>query len=170
MQQRTVPGRLAVGAAWVLTTLLVVAAAQWSQRRDDPAAVPGVRIAAVLLLEADARITAAPTAHAGERAERAALVRRTWDDAVQRIRLNRSADPASAVPGTEPGGPARFVVSTWRDVTASPHRAQVELVGHYAVRDRDGVWRDGLERTWRLRLSRLDPVGRTRGWRLVSIG
>ncbi|MFZ0160697.1 MAG: hypothetical protein WAL50_16835, partial [Kineosporiaceae bacterium] len=57
-----------------LMVLLAVGLTQWSQRRSDPAAEPGVRIAAVLLLEADARITAGPATTAGERAERAALV------------------------------------------------------------------------------------------------
>jgi hypothetical protein len=148
--------------------LLAVGLTQWSQRRSDPAAEPGVRIAAVLLLEADARITAGPATTAGERAERAALVRRTWDDAAQEARLVQ-ADRGGA-DGAGPGEEIRFVLTRWQDVAASPRRARAELVGHYAYRRGAGGWREAPDRVWQLRLSRLDPVGRTRGWRLVSTG
>jgi len=156
----------AVAASLML--LLAVGLTQWSQRRSDPAAAPGVKIAVVLLLEADARIASAAATAPGERAERAALVRQTWDDAAQQARLVQ-ADHGEA-DGAGPGEEVRFVLTRWEDVAASPHRARVELVGHYAYRRGAGGWREAPDRVWHLRLSRLDPVGRTRGWRLVSLG
>jgi hypothetical protein len=151
-----------------LMVLLAVGLSQWSQRRNDPAAEPGVQIAVVLLLEADARIAAVAATTPGERAERAALVRRTWDDAAQQSRLVQAE--RGEADGAGPGEEIRFVLTRWQDVAASPHRARVELVGHYTYRRGAGSWREAPDRVWHLRLSRLDPVGRTRGWRLVSFG
>ena len=42
-------------------------------------------------------------------------------------------------------------------------------MGHY--RRWDGrAWRDDPDRIWDVRLTREDPVGRTRGWHLLTIG
>jgi hypothetical protein len=146
------PGPILVG----VLLLAAVGITQWLQRRPDPAAEPGVRIAAVLLLEADAALR--PSADPGQRAEQAALLRRTWDDAAAAARLARlQASP------DEPGrhGAVRFVVSHWEDVDAAPHRARAVLVGHYE-------W-SSVDRRWQVELTRQDPVGLTRGWRLLSV-
>ncbi len=161
---------MVLAAAWLVAAALLVTLVQWTQRRHDPAAEPGVRVAAVLLLEADARVSALPRAEAGQRAERAALVRAVWDEAQQQARLDRAPDAAGAAGASGAGGQVRFVVAEWQEVSATPRRARALLIGHYAYRDAGGTWRDEPDRTWRLRLSRLDPVGRTRGWRLVSLG
>lgn len=174
-------GRLARLAAIGAALLLAIGLPQWLRHRPDPAAEDGVRIAAVLLLEADARIAALPaSADAGQRAQRAALVRSTWDDQSQAARLAAAEqqDAASAEPSgrteptgppVDPGTPVYFVVTRWDDVSARARRAQAVVVGHHS-RWRDGVRRDDADRTWRVERARIAPVGRTRGWRLVSVG
>lgn len=157
-----------VGAA----VAVAVALTQWMQYRPDPAAEPGVRAAVVLLLEADARIVPLPAvADLGARAERAALVRWVWDDAAQAERLaaaERGDATATAAPIRDPQTPVYFVVTRWGDVHARARRAGAEVVGHYSSW-RDGVRRDEADRSVRVELARIDPVGRTRGWRLLSI-
>ena len=160
---------IAVTGAVVAT---VVALTQWLSYRPDPAAEPGVRLAAVLLLEADARIVPLPApVELGTRAERAALVRSVWDDAAQADRLAAAEvrdATAAAVPTHDPGTPVYFVVTRWDDVQARARRAGAEVVGHYSTW-RDGVRRDEADRRVRIDLARIDPVGRTRGWRLLSV-
>lgn len=152
--------------------MAAVALTQWMQYRADPAAEPGVRAAAVLLLEADARIVPLPApVDLAARAERAALVRSVWDDAAQAGRLaaveSRDAT-AAATPTRDPGAPVYFVVTRWDDVHARARRAGAEVVGHYSTWH-GGVRRDEADRPVRLELARIDPVGRTRGWRLLSV-
>jgi len=159
----------------LVLVLALVATTQWLRVRPDPAAEPGLRVAVLLLMQADARITTMRRADLGARAERAALVRTIWDDASRADRLAR-AEQADRAAQTATGRGARqdagvpqpFVVSRWENVAASARRGQVRLVGHY--RHFDGLtWRDDPDRVWQVWLTREDPVGRTRGWHLVTI-
>ncbi len=135
--------------------------------RSDPAAVPGVKIATVLLLEADgglaARTGAAPDA--GQRAERAATVAEVWVEEAQPARL------AEVMDAPVPAGPVYFEVTAWQSVQATPRTARVRLTGYF--RHGAGVlgpWTNDPAREYVLELARQDPVGATRGWRFVSIG
>jgi hypothetical protein len=172
--------RGATGRVWwaVAAVLLAVAVAltQWSARREDPAAAEGVRVATALLMTADAQIELRP-ANAGESAARAALVRATWDEAAQSARMAALQPPDGTIPEgeTQDGGaaadaarPAHFVVTGWAAVESRPHRASVRVMGHYD-RLRDGAWYSDPGRQWQIELTRLDPVGITRGWHLSRV-
>jgi hypothetical protein len=150
-----------------------VAGTQVLAHRPDPAAEPGVQVATVLQLDADAAL-AAPSGgpvtgqgmvqpDAGQRAARAARVHRVWADGAQAGRLAAVQDlPVQT-------DQVRFVVTRWDDVSARPHSAHVELVGRYERRASGEAWRAEPDRRWRVELTRGDPVGATRGWRLVSV-
>ncbi len=100
---------------------------------------------------------------AGQRAARAARVHRVWADGAQAGRLAAVQDlPVQ----TEQ---VRFVVTRWDDVSARPHSAHVDLVGRHERRASGEAWRAEPDRRWRVELIRGDPVGATRGWRLVSV-
>lgn len=157
----------------VLVGLLValVATTQWLRVRPDQAAEPGLRMAVLLLLQADARVTAMRSPDLGVRAERAALVRATWDADARAARLARAEQQDAGATATQRQAaalPELFVATRWETVDASAHRGHVRVVGHY--RSWQGTaWRDAPDRTWDLRLTRDDPVGRTRGWHLLSV-
>ncbi len=127
-----------------------------------------MKVATVLQLGADAAVAgdvgdAAPAPDAGQRAERAAQVSRIWADQAQAARLAAVHDlPVQTYQ-------VRFVVTRWEDVSARPHEARVELVGRHERRKVGQVWQAEPDRHWRIELTRGDPVGRTRGWRLVTV-
>lgn len=153
----------AVAGAVVLTQVMA--------HRPDPAAEPGLQVAVVLLLQTDAALAAPASApgpatapDAGERAERAATVRRIWAEPARARRLEEVR-----------GRPlesrrVRFVATRWVEVDAWADRGEAEVVGHVERRRIGQDWQADPERTYRVRLTRGDPVGRLRGWRLLQVG
>ncbi len=135
VQQRTAWSRFALIAVCGLIAVAVVGAAQWSQRRDDPAAVPGVRIAAVLLLEADARISRGADGARRESVPRAQRWSARPGTTPRRRPGCACPQPPARCPAPSRRHRSSSSVSTWQGVVASPHRARAELIGHYAFRD-----------------------------------
>ncbi len=158
---------VALAGAVLLTQLLA--------HRPDPAAEPGLQVATVLLLEADLALArppngAGPTADAepvrypdpGDRAERAATVRTIWAESARAARL----DALQGLPLES--RQVRLVVTDWAAVRAWAHRGEVDLVGRVERREAGQAWQAEGSRRWRLELTRGDPVGVLRGWRLLS--
>ncbi len=159
-------------AALAIATLLT----QGLARRPDPAAEPGLRVAVALLISMDAELgreadadgagvdPAAQPPDAGQRAERAAAVARIWADGSQERRLAVVRDlPVE-------NRDFRFVAQRWVEVGAWADRGDVEVIGHLERREPlESSWQPEPDRLWRVQLSRGDPVGRQRGWRLKTL-
>jgi hypothetical protein len=155
---------------------LAVLVTQVLAHRPDPAAEPGLQIATVLLLETDAALAApavgSATAEddvppqypdAGGRAARAAAVRETWAESARAARLE--ALRGAPVETRE----VRFTPSDWRVVCAWADRGEVDVVGRVERRTPGQDWRAEPPRRLQIELTRGDPVGVQRGWRLLSV-